>query len=141
MSWTDDVMSKLEKLIPRLASDQDAEIVSTIRAIDRILRKNELDWHDFTARSLMQTSGNYKSKNDKKSSYQGRKSDNVWAEKVSFCLNSKTAFKPRETEFLHDISARLRHIHELTPRQAAWLDALHSRAVREHEDHKNYDPT
>jgi hypothetical protein len=36
----------VEKLIPRLASDFDGEVVATARAIDRALRANGRDWHD-----------------------------------------------------------------------------------------------
>lgn len=43
------ILPKLEKLVPRLASDADGEVVSTVRAIDRTLRGAGLDWHDFTS--------------------------------------------------------------------------------------------
>jgi hypothetical protein len=36
----------VEKLIPRLASNFDGEVVATARAIDRSLRANGRDWHD-----------------------------------------------------------------------------------------------
>jgi hypothetical protein len=36
----------VEKLIPRLASNFDGEVVATARAIDRALRANGRDWHD-----------------------------------------------------------------------------------------------
>jgi hypothetical protein len=38
----------VSKLIPRLASNHDGEIVATARAIDRALKANRLDWHDLT---------------------------------------------------------------------------------------------
>ena len=41
-------LPKLEKLVPRLASDADGEVVATVRAIDRTLRGAGCDWHDLT---------------------------------------------------------------------------------------------
>ncbi|SFK79182.1 hypothetical protein [Methylocapsa palsarum] len=38
--------SKITKLIPRLASDFDGEVVATARAIGRALKSAGLDWHD-----------------------------------------------------------------------------------------------
>jgi hypothetical protein len=35
--------------VPRLASDADGEVVSTVRAIDRTLRGAGFDWHDLTS--------------------------------------------------------------------------------------------
>ena len=40
---------RLGKLIPRLASDQDGEVVATARAIERTLRAAEADWHSLAA--------------------------------------------------------------------------------------------
>jgi hypothetical protein len=42
----------LSKLIPRLASDHDGEVVATVRAIDRALRTRGADWHDLAATVL-----------------------------------------------------------------------------------------
>jgi hypothetical protein len=36
------------KLIPRLASNHDGEVIATVRAIDRTLKAERLDWHDLT---------------------------------------------------------------------------------------------
>jgi hypothetical protein len=36
------------KLIPRLASNHDGEVIATARAIDRTLKADHLDWHDLT---------------------------------------------------------------------------------------------
>jgi len=36
------------KLIPRLASNHDGEVIATVRAIDRTLKADRLDWHDLT---------------------------------------------------------------------------------------------
>ena len=36
-------------MLPRLASNSDAEVVATARAIERILQANQQDWHDLVA--------------------------------------------------------------------------------------------
>ena len=51
MSLPAPVAAKLSKLIPRLASEHDPEIVSTVRAIVRVLAADKLDLHDL-ARAL-----------------------------------------------------------------------------------------
>ena len=40
---------KLLMLIPRLASNQDGEVVALVRTIGRVLRASNLDWHDLAA--------------------------------------------------------------------------------------------
>src|SRR5580704_7883080 len=39
----------IAQLIPRLASEYDGEVIGTARAIDRVLKSQGLDWHDFAA--------------------------------------------------------------------------------------------
>lgn len=43
------ITGKLEKLIPRLGTDADGEIIATVRAIGRALQSNGCDWHDLAA--------------------------------------------------------------------------------------------
>ncbi|HVG49329.1 MAG TPA: hypothetical protein VM899_14480, partial [Rubellimicrobium sp.] len=43
------ILPKLSRLVPRLSSDADGEIVATVRAIDRALRGAGFDWYDFTS--------------------------------------------------------------------------------------------
>jgi hypothetical protein len=47
---TPDLGRKLALLIPRLASDQEGEVVATVQAIRRALARAELDLHDLAAR-------------------------------------------------------------------------------------------
>ena len=44
-----DLTEKLVKLIPRLASDHEHEVVGTVRAIQRVLKSDGLDLHDLAA--------------------------------------------------------------------------------------------
>lgn len=41
-----ELRDKLSKLIPRLSTDQDGEIVGTVLAIGRVLKSEGLDFHD-----------------------------------------------------------------------------------------------
>jgi hypothetical protein len=50
MSLPARITDKIGKLIPRLASDHDGEIVSTVRAIRRTLESAGSDLHDLAAR-------------------------------------------------------------------------------------------
>ena len=44
------IADRLGKLIPRLASDHDGEVVATVSAIGRTLQGAGLDWHDLSER-------------------------------------------------------------------------------------------
>ncbi len=41
--------NKIQKLIPRLGTDADGEIIATVRAIGRALKAQKCDWHDLAA--------------------------------------------------------------------------------------------
>ncbi len=43
------ILPKLARLVPRLATDADGEVVATVRAIGRTLATAGADWHDFAA--------------------------------------------------------------------------------------------
>ncbi len=45
------IAERLGKLIPRLASDHDGEVVATVLAIGRTLQGAGLDWHDLAERT------------------------------------------------------------------------------------------
>jgi hypothetical protein len=49
MSVPATITPTLGKLIPRLASTHDGEVVATARAIERLLKSNGGDWHDLAA--------------------------------------------------------------------------------------------
>jgi hypothetical protein len=46
---THDFPPVISRLIPRLASPHDGEVVATARAIERTLKAQKLDWHDVAA--------------------------------------------------------------------------------------------
>lgn len=43
-------MPTLRQLVPMLSSDQDGEVLATVRAIGRMLKKEGSDWHQLAAR-------------------------------------------------------------------------------------------
>jgi hypothetical protein len=49
MSVPATIAPTLGKLIPRLASNHDGEVVATARAIERVLKSSGRDWHDLAA--------------------------------------------------------------------------------------------
>lgn len=48
MQSPSEVGVRLAKIIPRLGSNHDGEMLATAAAIERTLRSEGLDWHDFT---------------------------------------------------------------------------------------------
>lgn len=52
-----DIATKLAKLLPRLGSEHDGEIVATVRAIGRTLSAAGLDWHALAAAVEAPSSG------------------------------------------------------------------------------------
>jgi hypothetical protein len=54
--------SVISRLIPRLGSPHDGEVVATARAIERVLKSEKRDWHDVAAAVTAQappTQGDY----------------------------------------------------------------------------------
>jgi hypothetical protein len=49
MTLSPDTILKLAKMIPRLSSDHDGEVVATAHAIERTLQSSGWDWHDLVA--------------------------------------------------------------------------------------------
>ena len=39
----------VSKMIPRLATTDDGEVIATVRAIGRVLQRAKLDWHDIAS--------------------------------------------------------------------------------------------
>lgn len=46
MTQIEDLRGRMEKLFPMLGSENDGEVANAARAITRILRGSNLDWHD-----------------------------------------------------------------------------------------------
>jgi len=58
--------------------------------------------------------------------------ENEWLKKARFCdVNSELLTNPREQEFVADMAIKLKYRTEPTEKQAAWLDSIYARLVRQ----------
>ena len=107
---------KVAILIPRLASDQDGEVVATARAIQRQLAKAGADWHDLAGRL-------------KAAPQDAAKGDTGpvltdYAAAVDWILATDTGqLTSHEIRFAEDMRGVLQSWPP-RPKQAAWLRAL-----------------
>jgi hypothetical protein len=99
------VMPTLGKLIPRLASNHDGEVVATVAAIGRVLAANKLDFHDLAA--ALNTAAS--------------KDDEDWHDTLAYCALHVERLSQRDREFIRQI-ARWRGLP--TEKQLAWLDDI-----------------
>jgi len=96
------IAPQLGKLVLLLSSSHDGEIVAAARAIDRVLRANGRDWHDF-AQALCSAD------------------QRDWQDTLAFCAAHMAALNSRECEFLRGIA---RQRSDLTPKQRDWLESI-----------------
>lgn len=115
------------KLIPRLASNHDGEILATVAAIKRILSGSKLDLHDLAASLAKGGPSGF--------AHQARREAPPPRHKANaeFCLASGYAWREHEEKFLTDMKFRP---NALTEKQQAWLDALVGKA-KAHEELKD----
>jgi hypothetical protein len=111
------VLPKLERLIPRLASQQDGEIIATVRAIGRTLRGAGLDWHDIAAAIAPAPERP-----------RWRSETENWGELANWCrFNGAGRLSLKEAKFVADMSCLLVLGGEPSPKQAEWLRAIYAR--------------
>jgi hypothetical protein len=110
MSTVSSIAPKLAKLLPRLASDHDGEVVATARAVRRTLHAAGLDYHDL-ARSLVRSASSALPPPD-------------WRWMARACAEHWQALSDREREFLATLAGW-----RGTPstKQLAWLQNIHNR--------------
>lgn len=107
------ILPKLERLIPRLASDQDGEVVATAHAITRTLRGLGADWFDVVA-ALRPAPAPPSGAN--------LCSDGAaWRENVAFLLSFGTDLSARDLAFLAEMERRLSRGGMPSEKQAKWL--------------------
>ena len=98
----------LGKLIPRLASDHDGEVVATARAIERVLKSAGRDWHDLAA---VLTSQSTVASID-------------WRREARFCVQNSAHLTTRELRFIATL-AQWRG--NPTDKQLRWLQSIADR--------------
>jgi hypothetical protein len=112
----------ISKLIPRLASDHDGDVLATVAAIRRTLAANGSDLHDL-ARLVACTPRTARTNQN-----HGRDLDPLAMARV--CLNSGVLYTDRALKFLTDVEHLGRRGCPLSSKQLEWLTALYARARR-----------
>jgi hypothetical protein len=92
----------LSKLIPRLASNHDGEVVATARAIERVLKSAGRHWHDLAAYLAAPVA----------------QQDADWRRDIRFCFENADLLSEHELDFLTNIA---RGASKPTVRQLEWL--------------------
>lgn len=117
------ILGKLSRLIPRLASDADGEVVATVRAIQRVLAAEGCDLHDLAAALTTAPEPQVRIV------YRDRPVQKPpWARVAEWCCERSDQLRPREREFVHDMADELGLFGgEPTEKQAAWLRSIYSK--------------
>jgi len=102
----------LVKLIPRLASNHDGEVVATARAIERVLKADGCDWHDLAGAITLLPKP------------QVRLVDDDWRATLAFCAMHIHHLKMRDREFIKSLAHWRR---DLTEKQKDWLEDIAAR--------------
>jgi hypothetical protein len=106
------VAPRLAKLLPRLASNHDGEVIATARAIERTLHSAGLDYHGL-ARSLVRSASNALPPPD-------------WRWMARACAEHWQELSDRERDFLATLAGwRCTP----SPKQLGWLQNIHNRVV------------
>jgi hypothetical protein len=101
---------RLSKLLPRLASNHDGEVVATARAIERVLRASGHDWHDLAAAVAPPIAPDESPLN--------------WRTLCRFCAGQHSRLRPRDLDFIVSLSQRRG---DPTPKQLKWLQDIAAR--------------
>ncbi len=122
---------RVAQLLPRLASDQPGDVVSSAAALVRVLKSEGKDLHDLVKLLSGQPTIVYRDVFRDKPKPEGE-----WQAKANYCVERSDALTAKEKEFVNDMAVRLKHRTEPTERQAAWLDAIWHRLKRNEEKEK-----
>jgi hypothetical protein len=118
------IAERLGKLIPRLATDQDGEVVATARAIGRTLHSARLDFHDLAQAVVTEPAPVvvYRERPAPSSEPQS------WSALARWCRAQDLGrLTPREREFVADMCAKLVLDAKPTDKQANWLRSLYAK--------------
>jgi hypothetical protein len=122
------VADKLSKLIPRLATDHDGEIVATVRAIRRTLKSAGLDFHALSGA----LSAEPKVVVLYREPPQSEPDPGNWREIARWCRdNDGGRLSSSERKFVVDMANRLVLNGKPTERQANWLRAIYAKLHEE----------
>ena len=114
---------KVALLIPLLGSDQDGEVLSAARAIERTLKAAGRDWHDLvhiiTAPSM--AAAHPQPPAEIRTPY----------DVAAWCAKHNERLSYRERAFVQDMLGRLLWNGTATDKQSAWLRAIYIRLRKE----------
>ena len=127
--FSETTRKRIAQLIPRLGSDQDAEVVVSVRALQRILAAEGRDLHDLARIASLEPTVVYQTVYRERAAPQTDAGE--WLTKARACEAAIGQLAPREAEFVRDMAVRLQHVRQPTEKQAAWLDAIYHRVVRQ----------
>jgi hypothetical protein len=116
---------RVAQLLPRLASDQPGDVVSSAAALVRVLKSEGKDLHDLAKLLDGKSIIIYRDVFREKPKPQGE-----WLKKATYCAENDKTLTPKEKEFVSDMAVKLKYQNEPTERQAAWLDAIWHRLQR-----------
>jgi hypothetical protein len=118
---------KIAKLIPRLASPHDGEVVATARAIERTLRGAGLDFHTLAKALCERVAPISITPASWRPAFNPAED---WAGIARWCRDHDGGFlSEKERAFIGDMLARV-HFQSPTEKQAKWLLGIHSKLQR-----------
>jgi hypothetical protein len=109
MSALSTVAPTISKLIPRLGSNHDGEVIATARAIQRVLRGAGRDWHDLAAVVSPPTAN---------------VSGDDWRAMARFCVDRGDSLSDREWHFITTLA---QYRSAPTHKQMQWLQDIAAR--------------
>lgn len=112
--------TQIAKLIPRLASDHDGEVLATVHAISRTLKSAGLDFH--AVASACEHGHAARHAHDAE-----RTQERSWHAVAVWCRDRRSRLSPKEASFVSDMAHRLVLGGEPTEKQAAWLRAIYAK--------------
>jgi hypothetical protein len=126
------VPATIAKMIPRLASDHDGEVVATARAIERVLKSAGADWHDLAALCSPVHAPPIQPTQPWRRMYPdaARASDAAgddWQKMARHCWARRDQLRPREQEFIRSM---LVWFGMPTERQQDWLSGIYAQLMR-----------
>lgn len=124
---------QVTKLLPRLASDHDGEVVATVRAIGRSLQAAGYDFHTLAAAvdapSTLSATRLPNGHSDAGFNSNGHLSSKYASQLARWCIASaRGQLEPREIDFLHNLVEKG---FAPTLKQSKWLQAIAARLRRE----------
>ena len=128
-----DAVPKLKLLIPRLATDNEGELASTVFAIQRILKSNNTDFHDLAASIGGGASSKTRQEPPKqerakpKHDYSKAEPEPNWDAILEFCLARQRSLGSREVEFVNDMVDNLAEWGSPTEKQGNWLRRIYAK--------------